>query len=69
MSGWGLPWLDSRLTAAGAAIGIGATMMAGNGRKDQSGGQVPMMLGLKLVWCGWHVSLCGGLRCSMFTEI
>ena len=43
--------------------------MAGNGRKDQSGGQVPMMLGLKLVWCGWHVSLCGGLRCSMFTEI
>ena len=63
MSGWGLPCLDSRLPA-GAAV-VGATMMAGSGQKDQSGGPLAMILGLKLLWCGWYVCLCGGLRCSM----
>lgn len=61
----GSPCLDSRLMPTTATNG--ATMMAGSTAKDQSGGPLAMILGLKLVWCGWHVSLCGGLRCSMFT--
>ena len=60
----GSPCLDFRLMAATT----GTTMMkAGSTPNDQSGGPLEMMLGLKLVWCGWYVSLCGGLRCSMFT--
>ena len=60
----GSPCLDFRLMAATT----GTTMMkTGSTPNDQSGGPLEMMLGLKLVWCGWYVSLCGGLRCSMFT--